>query len=196
MQRDFIGEDKSKTALTDEELVVCCRSDEKYIYSLIARYVPLVKSRASCFSGGASSDIDDLMQEGFLGLIGAIRSYNPEKESSFATYANVCVTNKMRSALSKTKTNDIPAEEDGDGEPDINTPETIFFEKESNTEIEKVMSTHLSEKERTIFRLFLQGSTYEQIAVKLDTNTKTVDNALQRVRKKLKSVWTYRKFMQ
>ncbi len=189
MRRDF-SDGRNLTALTDEELVVRCRKNEDLIHELISRYASVVRVKAKSFAGASSSDVEDLMQEGFIGLLSAVRTVKTEREISFSTYSNKCITNRMKSALSKNcRADGTGLSDDNEEQPDKDTPESIFFEKELSAEIDKVITHNLSEKEREIFLLFLQGETYEQMAAELDISVKTVDNALQRVRRKLKSVW-------
>ena len=176
--------------LDDEKLVELCKDSEKAACVLISRYARIVRSKANSMSYGIV-DADDLMQEGLLGLLNAIRTYDLNSETKFSTYSNVCITNKMTTALIKSNRIDIPIEEvDNKVEKtDLSTPESILLEKEKSKELDYEMSSLLSKKEWQIFRLFLKGSTYDQMARQLNISPKTVDNALQRVRRKLKSVW-------
>jgi len=175
--------------LGDEELVICCKDSKKAASVLITRYAKIVRAKAISMSND-TVDADDLMQEGLLGLLNAIRTYN-NKDAQFSTYSNVCITNKMTTALIKSNRTDIPVDQvDANAdEADHSTPESILIEKEKTMELDFEISSLLSEKEWKIFRLFLRGSTYEQMARQLNISPKTVDNALQRVRRKLKSVW-------
>ena len=175
--------------LDDEELVVCCKDSKKAASVLISRYAKIVRAKA-IFMSNTIVDADDLMQEGLLGLLNAIRTYN-NNDAQFSTYSNVCITNKMTTALIKSNRTDIPIDEFDEkvDQADHSTPESILLEKEKSKELDFEISSLLSEKEWKIFRLFLRGSTYDQMARQLNISPKTVDNALQRVRRKLKSVW-------
>ena len=175
--------------LDDEELVVCCKDSKKAASVLISRYAKIVRAKA-IFMSNTIVDADDLMQEGLLGLLNAIRTYN-NNDAQFSTYSNVCITNKMTTALIKSNRTDIPIDEFDEkvDQADHSTPESILLEKEKSKELDFEISSLLSEKEWKIFRLFLRGSTYDQMARQLNISQKTVDNALQRVRRKLKSVW-------
>lgn len=177
-------------SLEDEELVNRCKDSEKAAYVLISRYAKFVRVKAISMSNSIV-EADDLMQEGLLGLLNAIRTYNSSNDTLFSTYSNVCITNKMTTALIKSNRSDIPvAEVDKKVEElDQSTPESILLEKEKLLELDDEISAILSQKEWHIFRLFLRGSTYNQMARQLNISPKTVDNALQRVRRKLKSVW-------
>ena len=142
-------------------------------------------------SKNTGTDADDLMQEGIVGFLNAVRTFNSEQNTKFSSYSNICTANKMKTALIKNSRNDIPVDEicEDASQSDDTNPENIFIEKEKLNEIEGIMGSFLSKKELEIFRLFLKGSTYNQMARQLNISQKTVDNALQRVRRKLKSVW-------
>ena len=176
--------------LDDEELVSSCKDNDTAACVLISRYAKIVRAKAISMSNN-NVDADDLMQEGLLGLLNAIRTYNKNNDVQFSTYSSVCITNKMITALIKSNHSDIPIEEVDEkvDNTDNSTPESILLEKENSVELDYQISSLLSEKEWEIFRLFLRGSTYDQMARQLNISQKTVDNGLQRVRRKLKSVW-------
>ena len=182
MQRNSVGEEKF-SSMTDEQLVALCHEGEDLIPVIISRYAYVVKAKASAMRVDFT-EREDMMQEGFLGLISAVRAFNPQKNVSFSTYANRCIYNKMVSALPKKESQSL--DEETIFEPDNNTPESIFFSKFLSEEISRIMSENFSDKERKVFRLFLKGESYETIANSLGVSQKTVDNALQRVRKKLR----------
>lgn len=179
----------TKDLQSDEELAEQYKNSEESAAELISRYTKVIWIKAHAMST-VSVETDDLIQEGLLGLLSAIKTYN-KNISSFSTYADRCITNKMLSAIKKGNTIPVSAEEDSSikEKSDNDTPESILLEKENVLELDDKVSSHLSEKEMQIFRLILNGSTYNQVAHQLNIPVKTVDNALQRVRKKLKSVW-------
>lgn len=175
------------TNLSDEQLVVRAKSEKSALTELIVRYVCTVKYLAGNMSSVAS---DDLVQEGLMGLLNAVKSYNPEKDIKFSTYAGRCIKNKMISSL---KRNSMISDADENeallvlGDPkDI--PETVVVEKVVMDELYDKISSALSEREWQVFQLFLTGMAYNQIALKLGVSAKTVNNAMQRVRRKLKSL--------
>lgn len=182
MQRNSVDGDKF-SSMTDEQLVALCHEGEDLISVIVSRYAYVVRAKASAMQVGFS-EREDMMQEGFLGLISAVRAFNPEKKVSFSTYANKCIFNKMISALPKRENEQL--NEEIYFEPDNNTPESIFFSKFLSEEISRIMNENLSDNERTAFRLFLKGESYDNIAKTMGVSFKAVDNALQRVRKKLK----------
>lgn len=185
----FRFENDEKSSLTDEELIESYRNDDTTGYILIKKYAGIVTAKAKYLSSRGGADSDDLVQEGFLGLLNAIRTYRNGKGASFSTYATRCIENKMKTAIRKHSRVDIPTADEFDDEPDDNTPETLFFDKENSTEIENAIMGQLSRMESTIFRLFLRGENYEEISGKTGVSVKSVDNALQRSRKKLKEAF-------
>lgn len=181
--------DDVESSLTDEELIELYRANDGAVYMLIRKYASSVSGKAAYLSSVSGVDADDLVQEGFLGLINAIRTYRPDGGASFSTYAGKCVENKMRTAIKKQSRADIPSDSEmSEGADDI-TPETLFFDKESSDEVGNVITGHLSKLERRIFTLFLRGASYEEISAKTGVSVKSVDNALQRSRKKLKEAF-------
>lgn len=173
--------------LSDSELSALAQeypSISGYAEELIGRYTPLIRARAAEFANDMVSK-DDLESEAYLAAFRAVRSFDPQKNSSFSSYISVCVTNRMISVL-RSADRHIPAAVDGDYDvTDDNTPETIVMERELDAEIAEL----LTEKEYKIFRLYLEGSSYADIADKLDISPKSVDNAVQRVRRKLKGLY-------
>ncbi len=179
--------------LTDEQLVELCNENRQVFNELLSRYSNVIRIKARSM-GNNFADVDDLMQEGLLGLVSAAITFDKSKGATFATYSNICISNKMKSVLrsgkgfSETEFSDDIAQRAGFD----SSPESIFIEQEKDKEISDELKLHLSEKEWQIFKLFLAGSSYSQIADQLNIPFKAVDNALQRVRNKLKVVWRNR----
>lgn len=178
-------------ALTDDELVRLAQSgDRAALNAVLVRYAAMVKRIASC-SFGASLEPDDLAQEGMLGLLAAVYSYAPEKAASFHTYASVCVSNRIMSAvradnrLKHSPLNSFVPLNETDVAPNAN-PEDLVLAAEKAEQLLLFLSEELSQLENHVLRLHLSGECYERIAEKLQISVKAVDNALQRVRKKLK----------
>lgn len=182
-------ESASFSALTDEELAELCREQlsQQALCALIVRYEKLIKSLAFRLAAG-SADADDFVQEGFLALLDAVRTFDPARGATFFTYSHVCIANRMTTARIKSDRTVIPPVEEPEPEDHL-TPLSILLEKERANELETSVANLLSPRELDVFRLFLSGSTYDQMARRLNISSKTVDNALQRVRRKLKSVW-------
>ena len=180
--------------MTDEELVLSKDEDSKS--ALIARYVPLVKARAAAMKT-RYIDADDLVSEGFLGLLNAIRSYNATK-GAFAAFAKVCVVNKMKNAVISSggvaKENAELDEQfsfDEIEDTKLGTEELVIL-KEQNDEIVKSFNTLLSEREKEVFNLYLDAYSYVQIAKKLGVSVKSVDNAIARAKQKLRDYFINR----
>ncbi len=169
---------------------------------LLSKYKKLAKNKSrSYFLVG--SDKEDIIQEGMIGLFKAIRDFNPDRQSSFYTFADLCITRQIITAV-KTATRQkhiplnsyisiyMPSEEYSDRSlldtlpktSDLN-PENIFIKEENKSEIEQKLFEMLSELEKKILMLYLKDQSYEEIAKEIGCTTKTVDNALQRVKKKL-----------
>lgn len=169
---------------------------------LIDKYKPMVRRRSrSYFLAGA--DHEDIIQEGMIGLYKAIRDYSPDK-SSFYAFAVLCVTRQIFSAvktanrqkhlplnnyvsLNKSIGSDEGSATLAESLPASSTtePEQAFIGKEGKTRIEEYMDGALSQFETQVLYRFLQGESYAQIAERLETSAKSVDNALQRIRRKL-----------
>ncbi|WP_458861870.1 sigma-70 family RNA polymerase sigma factor [Acidaminobacterium chupaoyuni] len=162
--------------------------------SLAREYVKLVRSciRPFFLTGG---DYDDLEQEGMIGLLKAIRGYDPAKSDSFEAYAVLCIRRQIYDAVKKSQRKDghltvISASEDqvSDRVSNIKVqqdPETEVLAKESALEIQSALSGLLSAFETSVLRYYLEGYTTSQIAQMLKKENKSVDNAIQRIRRKL-----------
>lgn len=182
--------------LNDNELVAVFQSGRdtpcgrNAVTVLILRYLNLVRKKASLYSGGA--EFDDLAQEGFLAFMRAAEGFDPEKGTSFSAFAEVCVTNGIRSAVRRLSRSagESLSEELGEQAGDSSTPENIWFEKEAEAGMYEKISELLSKKEWDIFKLYLGGASYEEIAESLDIPKKSVDNAVFRIRKKLKALFS------
>lgn len=173
--------------MSDEDLAELCKSDNTAFPYLAARFTRSVLTKAYSFALKNPADADDLLQDGMLALLKAAETYDKTKGASFATYADVCVSNKMKNTVAKhiPETDEI-CEEDDYGQSDP-SPEDILIEREKMRELYNTISTVLSQKEWEIFRMFLDGCSYSEIASELKITEKSVDNALMRTRRKLKA---------
>lgn len=182
--------------LSDEQLVMYCKEDESAFCVLLTRYAPIINYKVKAMTQNKSIDSDDLVQEGIIGLLNAVRTFDKNKQYKFSTYSNICISNKIKTAISKSVDCDIL--DDGlyeqSTDEDIN-PEKILIQKEKIKEIENDLSKVLSSYELKVFRFFLKGSAYSDMARQLHISLKAVDNAMQRVRRKLKLVWTTDHFL-
>lgn len=181
-------------ACTDEELVEAYRGGRvDAVDALMARYKVVVRriSRARFLIGG---DEEDLIQEGMIGLYKAVRDYKCDRNASFHTFAEVCINRQMMKAIESSRSQkNVPLnnfvslsveEWDEQTEPAKNSPETLMIEKEMETEILERIRTALSPLEKKVLSLYLDGLDYREIAARLGRPPKSIDNALQRIRRK------------
>lgn len=170
----------------DEELLKLAPINEEAYSELISRYLPYVKRMAAIYQN-SPADRDDLVSEGILGLMAAVRSYLPDGGASFATYAMVCANRRILSALKIQRK--IVGNEDysQQSEPDGGaSPEKIVLDRVYIGEIFKEVESSFSELEKDVLNLYLLGEPYGEIARRLGVDRKAVDNALSRVRRKLR----------
>lgn len=181
---------KELSAMADEQLVLLAQEgDEHAINLLVSRMLPVAFSCASRY-GGCAISREDLVQEGMFGLLSAMRTYCADKKASFKTYAGVCMSNKIASVVRSScgdKGGDVSL---GDEEvPDFDSnPEEMIIAGETRKSVSDFISYELSDFEKSVVRLYLAGNSYKEISVLLSTHTKAVDNALQRIRRKLKKL--------
>ena len=199
------AKDKAQREVEDLQLVMRCRNDDgKALDALIRKYQSFVRLKASSYfiAGG---DSDDLIQEGLVGLYKAVRDFRPDKETSFRSFAELCVTRQIITAI-KTATrykhaalnsyvsfSQTPAGQDesdvtvGDAlaGPSVDDPAVCVISSEELESLVFQLGTGLSSLESNSLRLFLADFSYEEMAVELGCDTKTIDNALQRVKRKI-----------
>ena len=191
--------------LTNEQLAGKSRDmDTVALFTLITRFDGIVSRIAEPFflQGG---DKDDLKQEGRLGLLYAISDYEPEKNASFETFARLCIRRQILHAVERAnRKKNLPLNEalsmDGILEElengafatgfreDRSSPEEQLVAEETREEIQKKLLRELTQMERDVFLLMLQGYEYQTISEILNRPVKSVDNAMQRIRKKARSV--------
>ncbi len=184
---------------TDEQLLEILRQgDQNVMDYLIEKYKTMVrqKARVLYLVGG---DQDDLIQEGMIGLFKAIQDYREEKEASFRTFAQLCVERQLYRAIqssNRRKHQPLNGYLSMDGEEwEAETkkrfqqsPESLFIAREHAQQVEDAISKELSEMENEVLILYLRGNNYLEIAEQLDKTPKTIDNAIQRIRRKVKMV--------
>lgn len=192
-------------SLTDEELARLVQEGDDPVAQelLLNKYKNFVRSRArSYFLIGA--DHEDIVQEGMIGLFKAIRDFRPDKLASFRAFAELCVTRQIITAIkAATRQKHIPLnsyvslnrpiydEESERTLMDVITegraisPEEMLINREDYSSIEGSIRDSLSELENQVLDLFLEGKSYQEIAALLDRHVKSIDNALQRIKRKL-----------
>jgi RNA polymerase sporulation-specific sigma factor len=189
---------------TDEDIVEAVRNgDSIALEYLINKYKNFVRAKArSYFLIGA--DREDIVQEGMIGLYKAIRDFKGDKLASFKAFAELCITRQIITAIkTATRQKHIPLnsyvsldkpiyDEDSDRTlldvicgTRVSDPEELIINQEEFVGLEDKMSEILSDLERKVLMLYLDGRSYQEIAVDLDRHVKSIDNALQRVKRKL-----------
>ncbi|MBQ4156185.1 MAG: sigma-70 family RNA polymerase sigma factor [Clostridia bacterium] len=181
-------------SLDDEQLIALCRIGDDEAYSvLVARYLFTVRNRASVYNN-SGIDFEDLVQEGFIGLLNAVKCYESNFDTSFSTFAYLCIDRNILSAVRKSLAKkQIPKsalsfiEDEQNLQENISrSPEEILIAKENLSAMKQKIAEILSDTERKVLDLYLLGYSYSKIAEKLELSEKSVDNAIQRMRKKLK----------
>src|SRR5881227_1686193 len=197
---------RSQRELEDLQLVMKARNgDGTAMDALMRRYTGFVRLKASSYflAGG---DSDDLIQEGMIGLYKAVRDFRADKETSFRSFAELCVTRQIITAI-KTATrfkhaplntyvsfSHTPAGQESDSEctlgdalpgPGVDEPSVCVISTQELQSLVFTLGTGLSSLESDALRLYLEGSSYEEMAEELGCDTKTIDNALQRVKRKI-----------
>lgn len=191
-------------ALVDEEIVESAREGDPVAQEyLIKKYKNFVRAKArSYFLIGA--DREDIIQEGMIGLFKAIRDFRCDKISSFRAFAELCITRQIITAIkTATRQKHIPLnsyvslnkpiyDEESDrtlldvlSGKKISDPEELLISREEVTNIEAKIGEILSDLEWQVLMFYLQGKSYQEIAEDLDRHVKSIDNALQRVKRKL-----------
>ena len=189
----------------DELLELINKKDTDALDFLICKYKDLVNSKVNkYFIIGAEKE--DLVQEGLIGLYKAIKDYKPDKQNSFKSFANLCIERQLITAIkSSNRQKHMPlnsylslnmtAFENEDGNNDtqivdvlentvIEDPLDTITKKEYFLSVENVIDSSLSDFEKKVLNRYVQGESYVKIAERLDAPVKSVDNAIQRIRKK------------
>lgn len=190
--------------LTDEEMVELIHLGNSDVLDyLITKFQPIVRMKARTYFiiGG---DREDIMQEGMIGLYKAIRDFRPDRLSSFKVFAELCITRQIITAIkTATRQKHIPLNTsisldkpmyDEDQErtlldiisgSTLDDPEDLIIHKENFTFMEEEMNKVLSGLEKEVLTLYLEGQSYREISEVLNRQVKSIDNALQRIKRKL-----------
>lgn len=203
-EKDFNNIEKSYQCGPEEQMVEEAKKGDKRAQEfIISKYENFVKAKAkSYFLIGA--DKEDIYQEGMIGLYKAIRDFNAEKSTSFRAFAELCVTRQIITAIkTATRQKHIPlntyislnkpvSEEESDrtlldiiSSIKITDPEELIISQEQKEFIEEEINKVLSDLEIQVLQYYLEGKSYQEIACDLDRHSKSIDNALQRVKRKL-----------
>ncbi len=189
----------------DSYLIALAKQGDRTAYDrLVKRYHGFVRLKASSYflAGG---DSDDLIQEGLVGLYKAIRDFRTDRESSFRNFAELCITRQIITAVKTATRNkhtplnqyvsfsstpaasgeDVPTLDQMLPGPTVHDPVNQVISSEELRSLVGCLSTALSDLESRVLGLYLDGYSYEQVGEQLACDTKTVDNALQRVKRKV-----------
>ena len=183
--------------IADEKLIEQLRNGNSEITDFLLdkyKYMVRKKARVMFIIGG---DTDDLIQEGMIGLYKSIRDFNPEKEASFQHFANLCISRQIYTAINASKRkkhsplNSYVSIYDSDEKREeyVNVsgdPEKMFIARENFEDLEKILEDNLSKFEKGVLRLYIEGNDYNEIAEIMDKKPKSIDNAIQRIKNKVK----------
>lgn len=201
-------ENKCYDEMADEDIIALIHHEDRIAMDyLIGKYKNLVRKKAKALFliGG---DSEDLIQEGMIGLYKAIRDFQPDKTASFLTFADLCVSRQMYTAIKTSNTMknqplnnyiSIDTHNYNEDQENINSityvaniaharsmnPEEMLIDRENTQRLETKLMERLSEFEKDILTLYLQDYSYSQIARVMNKKPKAIDNGLQRIKKKL-----------
>lgn len=202
----FYSTNKDYDNVKDEDLIEIIKSGDKQAFEyLINKYKELVNMKVSKYYI-VGAERDDIVQEGLIGLFKAIKSYKSDQQNSFKSFANMCIERQLITAIKTSNRQkhmplnsylslNISAYDEEEGESDttlmdifnttlIEDPLDTITKKEYLQDIEKTIDKSLSDFEKKVLNKYINGKSYIQIAEDLDAPVKSIDNAIQRIRKK------------
>ena len=190
---------KQYDGIKDEELISRFKNGESEILDyLMEKYKNMVrkKARTMFLIGGEN---DDLIQEGMIGLFKAVRDYQPDRDAAFQTFASICVDRQIYNAIQSSKRQKHQplnsyislSEQDGENEEHLGdnwgeNPESIIIDQENVQDLEQEITATLSPMENQVLEYYLAGNGYGEIAQIMGKTPKSIDNALQRIRIKIR----------
>lgn len=200
------SENKDYDNINDEDLIEYIKSGDKYAFEyLLNKYRELVNIKVSKYYI-VGAEKDDIVQEGLIGLFKAIKSYKSDMQNSFKSFANMCIERQLITAIkTSNRQKHIPLnsylslntsaynEEEGECDTDlidifdsnlVEDPLDTITKKEYYQNLEDAIDKSLSDFEKKVLNKYINGKSYVQIATDLDTPVKSIDNAIQRIRKK------------
>ncbi|MBP3255806.1 MAG: RNA polymerase sporulation sigma factor SigH [Clostridia bacterium] len=199
----FYSLNENYDKMSDEDLIDIIKSGDKNALDyLIEKYKDLVNMKVGKYFM-VGSEREDIVQEGLIGLYKAVKCYSPDKQNSFKTFANMCIERQLITAIkSSNRQKHMPlntylslntkAYEDDEesnmldifDSHQVEDPLETITKQEYYKTVEKAIDESLSDFEKQVLNRYMKGESYNQIAEKLDTPVKSVDNAIQRIRKK------------
>ncbi len=187
--------------VTNENIIKAQQGDQESLNMILKNYKKLIfMNSRNYFLIGA--DQDDLLQEGMIGLIKAIKAYDGTKNASFKTFATLCIKRQLITAIKSSNAQKNIALNSASGNYIENeegkevsyskglasythyNPEEIILSKEKVADLDRYSKEKFSESEREVFLLLIKGYSYREISEKLDKNLKTIDNTIQRIKRK------------
>ena len=199
-----VSDKKKYSCMEDEKIISAVRNgDLSALDFILGKYKPLVKSKSMAyFLVGA--DNEDIIQEGMIGLYKAVRDFNPDRHASFKAFADLCVNRQIITAVkAATRQKHQPLNNyislnkpafdedsqetfmDNIKDADFTNPETMYIGREARAGIEQHLEKNLSNFESSVLCLYLDNKTYAEISKITGKSEKSIDNALQRIKKKL-----------
>ena len=174
MTEVFYSSDYNFSQMTDEDLIELIKSDNNKhaLEHLINRYKDLVNIKVSKYYI-IGAEREDIIQEGLIGLYKAIKSYQSDKQNSFKSFASICIERQLITELEGILDANI-----------IEDPLDMITKKEYYQLVESTIDKSLSSFEKKVLNCYIQGESYGEIAQRLETPVKSIDNAIQRIRKK------------
>ena len=159
--------------------------DQESFARISSRMMPLLLSQVRSFHADGV-DEEDLFQEASLGLLSAVRTFRTDGGAAFTTYATACIRNRLTSALRGTVSRQVlPLDEDTPAADDGTDPADLLQQQEDALRLQQQLLQRLTPLEYRVLVARLQGCSYQEIACRLSVGTKTVDNAVQRLRRKM-----------
>lgn len=182
----------SKIPINSETVYAARYGDKAAMNELISSLAPTVECIATGYVGRCPMSRSDLIQEGMIGLLGSVYGYDPDEGVRFETFATVCISNRIKSAVrNQLRSKHMPLNgyvdiDDVEISDDMSDPQTMIIMQERFEDLSESIEKKLTDLEKDVLRLHIGGHNYSSIAEMLSISVKSVDNALQRARKKLK----------
>ena len=182
----------NKAPINSERVYAARYGDKAAMNELIKALAPTVESIASGYVGKCPMTRNDLIQEGMIGLLGSVYGYDADEGVKFETYATVCISNRIKSTVrNQLRNRHLPLNgyvqiDELDISDSQSDPQTIIDMQERMEDLSEGIEKRLTQLEKAVLRLHIGGHNYSSIAEVLSISVKSVDNALQRARKKLK----------
>ena len=180
-----------KNIINDTILSSAQSGDNKQTEALIRQYRNVVEAIAAKYIN-SPLEYDDIIQEGMIGLLGSVYGYDPDEGVRFETFATVCISDRIKSAVrNQLRSKHMPLNgyvdiDDVEISDDMSDPQTMIIMQERFEDLSESIEKKLTDLEKDVLRLHIGGHNYSSIAEMLSISVKSVDNALQRARKKLK----------